>query len=194
MYLHLFYTDLLEEFLDYFQNIPCPFDLYISCVKGADKGKIWQKAKESLKQLNRVDVCICKNRGRDIAPFYVTFGRELEQYEYLLHVHSKKSKHIEKGGADWRVYSLRNLLGSRELVEEILHPYPDCNVLDKRDLPRHFRNFGEENTVFSLEDKERYYSDQGYQQYLAFFSDNNSCLKRSVWEEIPYQDVDFAED
>ena len=76
----------------------------------------------------------------------------------------------------------------------IHYPYPDCNVLDKRDLPRHFRNFGEENTVFFLEDKERYYSDQGYQQYLAFFSDNNSCLKRSVWEEIPYQDVDFAED
>lgn len=132
VHLHLFYTDLLEEFLDYFQNIPCPFDLYISCVKGADKGKIRQKAKESLKQLNQVEVCICKNRGRDIAPFYVTFGRELEHYEYLLHVHSKKSKHIEKGGADWRVYSLRNLLGSRELVEEILRRFaqePDTGLI-----------------------------------------------------------------
>lgn len=76
----------------------------------------------------------------------------------------------------------------------IHYPYPDCNVLDKRDLKRHFQNFGEENRVFFIDDEERYYRDQGYQQYLAFFSDNNSCLKRSVWEKIPYQDVDFAED
>lgn len=76
----------------------------------------------------------------------------------------------------------------------IHYPYPDCNILDKRDLPRHFRNFGEDNTVFFIDDKARYYEDKGYQQHLAFFSDNNSCLKRSVWEQIPYQDVDFAED
>lgn len=76
----------------------------------------------------------------------------------------------------------------------IHYPYPDCNVLDQRDLKRHFQNFGEENRVFFIDDEERYYRDQGYQQYLAFFSDNNSCLKRSIWEKIPYQDVDFAED
>lgn len=76
----------------------------------------------------------------------------------------------------------------------IHYPYPDCNVLDKRDLRRHFQNFGEENKVFFMENEELYYRDKGYQQYLAFFSDNNSCLKRSVWEKIPYQDVDFAED
>lgn len=76
----------------------------------------------------------------------------------------------------------------------IHYPYPDCNVLDKRDLKRHFQNFGEENRVFFIDNEELYYRDKGYQQYLAFFSDNNSCLKRSVWEKIPYQDVDFAED
>lgn len=95
---------------------------------------------------------------------------------------------------------MQSMIDAMQLEEGIAggfgihYPYPDCNILDKRDLPRHFRNFGEENTVFFLEDKERYYTDQGYQQYLAFFSDNNSCLKRSVWEKIPYQDVEFAED
>lgn len=76
----------------------------------------------------------------------------------------------------------------------IHYPYPDCNVLDKRDLKRHFLNFGEENHLFFIENADLYYGDKGYQQYLAFFSDNNSCLRRSVWEKIPYQDVDFAED
>lgn len=76
----------------------------------------------------------------------------------------------------------------------IHYPYPDCNVLDKRDLKRHFQNFGNENHVFFIEDEKLYFNDKGYQQYLGFFSDNNSCLRRSVWEKIPYQDVDFAED
>ena len=41
---------------------------------------------------------------------------------------------------------------------------------------------------------EKYKADNGYMQYLAFFSDNNACLRRSVWEKYPYPDVDFAED
>lgn len=125
VHLHLFYTDLLEEFLNYFQNIPEPFDLYISCVKGADTQMIQRRAQERLKQLNRVEVRIVKNRGRDIAPFYVTFGMELSRYQYLLHVHSKKSKHIAAGGGDWRVYSLDSLLGSRELTGDILRRFKD---------------------------------------------------------------------
>lgn len=132
VHLHLFYTELLDEFLNYFQNIPCPFDLYISCMKGADKEEIQRKAKASLEQLNRIEIRFCKNRGRDIAPFYVTFGRELMHYPYLLHVHSKKSRHIEKGGADWRIFSLQNLLGSREHVEEILRRFaeePDVGLV-----------------------------------------------------------------
>lgn len=76
----------------------------------------------------------------------------------------------------------------------IHYPYEDCNLLDKRDLTIHFQGFGQDNTIYYLEDKERYEREEGYRHLLAYFSDNNSCLKRSVWEEYPYDDVDFAED
>lgn len=132
VHLHLFYTDLLQEFLVYFQNIPYPFDLYISCTKGTDIKDIRQQVYDTLTNVNQVEACICRNRGRDIAPFYVTFGKALSQYQYVLHVHSKKSKHIETGGGDWRVYSLESLLGSRELVEEIFRRFknePDVGLI-----------------------------------------------------------------
>lgn len=73
-------------------------------------------------------------------------------------------------------------------------PYPDCNIFDARDLKQHFKNFGESNQVYWLENRERYEKEEGYRHFLAFFSDNNSCLKRQVWETYPYEDVDFAED
>ncbi len=75
-------------------------------------------------------------------------------------------------------------------------PYPDCNLPDRNMLTRHFANFGEETHIFELTDERRdeYFNDEGYRQYLAFFSDNCSCLRRCVWEKIPYDDVNFAED
>lgn len=76
----------------------------------------------------------------------------------------------------------------------IHYPYPDCNLIDKIMLQNHFRNFGEQLTVFQIEDWDRYEKDEGYRGFLSFFSDNNSCLRRSVWEQIPYDDVNFAED
>lgn len=76
----------------------------------------------------------------------------------------------------------------------IHYPYPDCNLLDKRDLATHFKGFGEENTIFHLDDQKRYETDEGYRHYLAFFSDNNSCVRRAVFEKYPYDDVNFAED
>ena len=95
---------------------------------------------------------------------------------------------------------LENFIDAMKTDEEIVggfgihYPYPDCNVFDVRDLKIHFQGFGEDNTIFWLEDKERYEREEGYRHLLSFFSDNNSCLRRAVWEKYPYADVNFAED
>ncbi len=73
-------------------------------------------------------------------------------------------------------------------------PYPDCNIFDKKDINGLFAGFGDEVTAFKLEDKERYEIEEGYRHYLAFYSDNNSCMRKDIWEKIPYDDVEFAED
>ncbi len=95
---------------------------------------------------------------------------------------------------------LQNFLDGMKSDPEIVggfgihYPYPDCNLLDKRDLELHFQGFGETNTVYQLKDPERYKQDEGYRHLLAFFSDNNSCVKRCEFEQNPYEDVNFAED
>ena len=95
---------------------------------------------------------------------------------------------------------LQNFIEGMKTDEQIAggfgihYPYPDCNLIDKIMLKNHFRNFGEERTIFYIEDPKRYETDDGYRGFLSFFSDNNSCLRRKVWEQIPYDDVNFAED
>ena len=39
-----------------------------------------------------------------------------------------------------------------------------------------------------------YQEDPSCRQFLHYYSDNNSCLRKSQWEEYPYHDVFFGED
>ena len=95
---------------------------------------------------------------------------------------------------------LQELVNAMKLDEKIAggfgihYPYEDCNIFDRRDLLAHFRNWGTDNTISYIEDWDRYNKEPSYMQHLAYFSDNNSCIRRSIWELYNYPDVDFAED
>lgn len=71
--------------------------------------------------------------------------------------------------------------------------YPEASVFTRRELEAHFDGFTRQPVVH-LDSPSRYANEEGYRQFLYFFSDNNAMLRRSVWEEIPYPEVDFAED
>jgi len=71
--------------------------------------------------------------------------------------------------------------------------HPGANPFTALALERHFQGFADQ-AVVALDDRERYARDQGYRRQLHFFSNNNSLLRRQAWEQIPFPDVDFAED
>lgn len=72
--------------------------------------------------------------------------------------------------------------------------YGSASIVTTRELEVHFAGFGVTAGMVRNDDPARYAHDVGYRQFLHFFSNNNSCLRRSVWEQIPFPDVDFAED
>jgi rhamnosyltransferase len=71
--------------------------------------------------------------------------------------------------------------------------YPEADIYTKDELIGHFEGLKEFSLV-SMGDPVKYWNDQGLRQILHFFSDNNALVRRSVWEKIPYPDVEFAED
>lgn len=95
---------------------------------------------------------------------------------------------------------LQNFMDAMKLDPDIVggfgihYPYEDCNIFEKRDLDGHFKGFGLDNTIYWLEDREKYEKEEAYRHKLAFFSDNNSCVRRDIFEKYPYDDVNFAED
>lgn len=72
--------------------------------------------------------------------------------------------------------------------------HPEARHVTHRELEAHFSGFGSELNFSRLEDRLRFDSDPGYRQFLHFFSSNNSCIRRSVWQKLPLPDVAFAED
>lgn len=76
------------------------------------------------------------------------------------------------------------------------HAYEDADIFTKRELNQHFDGFNRTPpiTYYKIEDLNAYNADKNLQMFYCFFSDNNAMLRKSVWEKIPYEDVNFAED
>lgn len=74
--------------------------------------------------------------------------------------------------------------------------YPDHPFFVRQEMTTHFQNMMKFPLVLSKHtDPERWESgDIGWRQFLHFYSDNNSAMRRAVWNEIPYPEVNYGED
>ena len=74
--------------------------------------------------------------------------------------------------------------------------YPEASAFVQRDLEAHFKNLAQYPLYLDKDtDSERFETGEaGWRQLLHFYSDNNSCLRRSVWQQIPYPVIEYGED
>lgn len=118
IHLHLFYSDLAGEFAGHLRHMPYTYDLFVS-VCDAEAGTVAQREFAQLPRCGTLHVEQVENRGRDIAPFFCTFGTALREYTYLLHLHSKKSLYNNGATQGWREYLCGALLGKPEQIRSI---------------------------------------------------------------------------
>jgi FMN phosphatase YigB (HAD superfamily) len=118
VHVHVFYPELVEEFADRLGNIPYPYDLFVS-VTDERAVKACEKRFARLPRLSRLHIEIVPNRGRDIAPMLCAFGSVLARYDFIAHLHSKKSLY-NKGATDgWRDYLFGSLMGGEDRIRRI---------------------------------------------------------------------------
>lgn len=115
--LHLFYTELTVELLDYCANLPAPYDLYITTTDDekavAIQAVIDSRIDPNLKMFEiRV---LPSNRGRDMGAFFVGCRDVLQSdaYDVIFKIHSKKTvQENVNAGEFFRRHQLMNLLNS----------------------------------------------------------------------------------
>ncbi|MEO0497417.1 MAG: glycosyltransferase family 2 protein, partial [Pseudomonadota bacterium] len=74
--------------------------------------------------------------------------------------------------------------------------YPAHSQFNKLEMQTHFDGFLQFPLAVGMDtDRGKWDSgDPGWRGMIHFYSDNNSCMRRSVWEQIPYPEVSFGED
>ncbi|MCF8365322.1 MAG: glycosyltransferase [Bacteroidales bacterium] len=136
VFCHIFYTGLVAEIRGYLLNIPFPFDLFITTDVTEkqelirENFKVWSKGKVAVK--------VAINRGRDIAPKLIFWKEQYDNFDFCLHIHTKKSPQ-ESVLSNWRQYLYENLLGSEKTVESIFEAFrsdPQLGMI----APQHFTN------------------------------------------------------
>ncbi len=131
---HIYYEEEIDFLIKKLKNIPAGFGLFISTNTNL-------KSKHILKKLLNEDFAnvtlrITVNRGRDIAPLLLAFPEIFNEYEYLLHIHTKKSPHNERL-CGWYYFLIENLIGSKAIVNSILSLFeknPNLGII----APEHF--------------------------------------------------------
>lgn len=123
--IHAYYDDLVEELLNYTKNIPINHHILISVVD--ENGK---KAVEGWIKINKAKNITIKtvvNRGRDIAPAFIAFNKEVLKYDLVCKIHTKKSLYTGAEQKLWRKQLIYNLLGSQLIVENIINMFQTDN-------------------------------------------------------------------
>ena len=125
--IHLYYIDLVDEVHNYLMNIPFEFDCFISTdteskaetigILLGKESKRWGLS--GCSNLKNMKIEVFENRGRDVAPFLMQMCGRLDDYDYICHIHTKKTNTGEHGDI-WREYLYSGLLGSPESIESII--------------------------------------------------------------------------
>jgi len=121
--IHGFYEDLILELLNQTKTLPTKYDIFISVIskEGENIVKAWQKKNPNLKiHLKKVE-----NRGRDIAPAFISFAKELKNYDLVCKIHTKKSLYTGAEQTTWRKQLIHNLLGSKKIAENIIYLFQE---------------------------------------------------------------------
>jgi lipopolysaccharide biosynthesis protein len=120
VHLHIYYRDLLEQCADYLNNIPFHFDLFVSANDKDNIDEMTTFLQNHIHLLNKVIIKKVPNRGRDLAPFIVEFGKDLQKYDFVAHIHTKKSPHNSQLDT-WFEDILDTLLGSQSGIHQIIN-------------------------------------------------------------------------
>ncbi|MFK4966689.1 rhamnan synthesis F family protein [Lactococcus garvieae] len=135
VHLHVFYTELLEEFLDAFGHFHFNYDLYLTTNTDEKEKQI----EEILNQRQiKAELVRTANYGRDVMPF-LALKDVLRQYDIVGHFHTKRSLEAAFfAGESWRKELIEMLIVP---ADNVMHNFESNNKLGIviADIPSFFR-------------------------------------------------------
>jgi glycosyltransferase involved in cell wall biosynthesis/tetratricopeptide (TPR) repeat protein len=127
VHIHCFYIDCLPAIIKRLKNISIDFWIFLS----APDREVREQAEEQISSsgLHIKLSTVVPNRGRDLAPMIINFAKNLQEYDLVLHLHTKKSAERDKVGNEWFSDILAKLLFNKSYVDRIFQAFVDDQKL-----------------------------------------------------------------
>jgi len=114
IHIHGFYPDLIGEIISLLGPLTAK-NVHIE-VTLCDRDFInYTYGMLTAKQCKSANVSVVPNIGRDLGPLFTACRHLFENFQFVAHVHTKKSSHLPFGDA-WRRYLTENVIGSDDQV------------------------------------------------------------------------------
>jgi glycosyltransferase involved in cell wall biosynthesis len=183
-------VDVVRRILD--QRVPWPFDIVIvdssSCDGSIDRCASIAKSRNANLRIKTIDKDKFQHgRTRNLCV-------DLSTSEFVCFL-TQDAQPID----EFWLYNMVNVVGRfpRAAGGFGRHmPWPSASPFTKRDIDAHFSRLSQYPLVLSRETNPALWqsADEDWLQTVHYFSDNNSCIRRSVWARVPFPEIDYGED
>ena len=117
--LHILQGDKINDIINKINNIPVKFDLLISTDFLYIK-KLLEEQIGKFSKANLYEIIILKNKKKSKLPLLIKLRKRIKYYKYFIHLYYKESKNSSEYDNIMMKYLYHNLLGSNEIVSQIL--------------------------------------------------------------------------
>ncbi|GAB6393558.1 MAG: Rhamnan synthesis protein F RgpF [Treponematales bacterium] len=90
VHFHVFYPDLLEQYISCLNNVPFNFDLFCTTDSEEKKSRIKNALQKLIAGGGSKEIVVLENRGRDILP-WLLLSKKLNDYDVVGHFHTGKT-------------------------------------------------------------------------------------------------------
>jgi len=118
---HFHYPELVGELVERLAVNEVPVTVHLTTTSDEKAAEITRTLEQSA--LTGWQVQVVPNRGRDLAPLLAGIGmRAVDDFDLLLHVHGKRSPHVDSSISErWRDFLWENLVGGRSAMLDRIH-------------------------------------------------------------------------
>lgn len=114
VFVHIYYEDFIQNILEQIKSLPVPAVFYFSVASESIKSRLEDAIASDI---SVAEIRVVPNRGRNFGPLLVEFAGQMSAYDFVLHLHSKKSEHAgEPLGKMWSNTLVSLLLGPKSLA------------------------------------------------------------------------------
>lgn len=117
--LHIYYADFIAKFASGLESFPTNVDVFVA-VSSEQIARETKQQFSKIKTVNKLEVVVSPNRGRNFGPLLVEFGKALLDYDLMCHLHSKKSLYSGREQTQWFDYLNQFLFKDKHSVKSIL--------------------------------------------------------------------------